>query len=74
MEENKKEFPLAGWIAVLVALVVGVVLIFAMLEMVMPKQWSAQIWDEMTVEKVGEEYRVHLFFQAESIKKFNVLR
>jgi len=54
MEENKtqtKEFPLAGWIAILVALVVGVVLIFAMLEMVMPKQWSAQIWDEMTVEK-----------------------
>lgn len=29
---------------------------------------------EMTVEKVGEEYRVNLFFQAESIKKFNVLR
>ena len=54
MEENKtqtKEFPLAGWIAILVALVVGVVLIFAMLEMVMPKQWDAQIWDEMTVEK-----------------------
>lgn len=54
MEENKtqtKEIPLAGWIAILVALVAGVVLIFAMLEMVMPKQWSAQIWDEMTVEK-----------------------
>ena len=54
MEENKtqaKEFPLAGWIAILAALVVGVILIFAMLEMVMPKQWSAQVWDEMTVEK-----------------------
>lgn len=54
MEENntrKKEFPLAGWIAILAALVVGVILIFAMLEEVMPKQWGAQIWDEMTVEK-----------------------
>ena len=39
MEENteRKELSLAAWIGILVALFVGVILIFVMLEMVIPK-------------------------------------
>ena len=69
MEENnipKKEMPLAGWIAILVALVAGVVLIFTMLEIVMPKQWDAQTWDEMTVEKGRSgSYQIRMLQETE---------
>lgn len=45
--EQKKELPLIGWLAILAALVIGVILIFAGLEVVMPKEWKGQIWTTM---------------------------
>lgn len=54
MEEQsstQKGMPLWGWIAILAGLVAGVMLIFGMLEIVMPTQWSAQIWEEMQNDK-----------------------
>ena len=66
MEEQKREFPLLGWVAILAALVLGVIGIFAMLERVMPKEWEAQIWTE---SPSNSAYEVRMLEEDESQEK-----
>lgn len=54
MEENKVKSEKNSMIAIalaVVALVLGVKFIFAGMEAVMPKQWDAQVWDDMQTDK-----------------------
>lgn len=57
MEENKNSTmqtkTIVGLILLIVALVVGIKLIFAGIEKVMPDNWAAQVWDDMQTEKGG---------------------
>ena len=61
-----KEKPLAFWLAVLAALTIGVIGLFALLKATLPNSWEAQIWDEMTVEKTAEgSYQMRMLEQHE---------
>ena len=54
MEENKMKSEKKGVLAmllVLVAVVIGVKFIFAGMEAIMPKQWDAQVWEDMQTEQ-----------------------
>ena len=61
-----KEKPLAFWLAVLAALTIGVIGLFALLKATLPNSWEAQIWDEMTVEKTAEgSYQMRMLDERE---------
>ena len=61
-----KEKPLAFWLAVLAALTIGVIGLFALLKATLPNSWEAQIWDEMTVEKTAEgSYQMRMLDEHE---------
>lgn len=56
MEENKMKSEKTSIIAMLlvvVVMVIGVKFIFAAMEVIMPDQWDAQVWEEMQTEKGG---------------------
>ena len=61
-----KEKSLGFWVAVLVALTIGVIGLFALLKATLPNSWEAQIWDEMTVEKTAEgSYQMRMLDERE---------
>ena len=61
-----KEKPMAFWLAVLAALTIGVIGLFALLKATLPNSWEAQIWDEMTVEKTAEgSYQMRMLDERE---------
>ena len=61
-----KEKSLGFWLAVLVALTIGVIGLFALLKATLPNSWEAQIWDEMTVEKTAEgSYQMRMLDEGE---------
>lgn len=54
MEENsrKKELSLAAWIGILAALVIGVICVFAMLEMAIPKVEVPPVQQEELIDGI----------------------
>lgn len=78
MEENKMKSEKTGIIAMLLvvaALVIGVKLIFAGMEAVLPERWDAQVWDDMQTEQGGTAlYDLRMIrgeeFQEQDIKKW----
>lgn len=52
-DKKRERNTLIAMIALVVILFVGVKLIFAGLEQVLPDQWSAQVWEDMQTEKGG---------------------
>ena len=63
MEENttKKELTLMAWIGILAALVIGVVCVFAMLEMVIPKVEVPPVQQVEVVDEIKAEQPVPKF-------------
>ena len=71
MEENKmksEKISIIAMLLVVVVMVIGVKFIFAAMEVIMPDQWDAQVWEDMQTEKgdtalydlrmiVGEEFK-----------------
>lgn len=78
MEENKMKSEKTSIIAMLlvvVALVIGVKFIFAAMEVIMPDQWDAQVWEDMQTEKGGTAlYDLRMIlgeeFKEQDIKKW----
>ena len=65
-----REKPLGFWLAVLAVLTIGVIGLFALLKATLPGSWEAQIWDEMTVEKVsGGSYQMRMLDERERSEK-----
>ena len=65
-EVQTKDKSLALYIALLVALFISVVGLFALLKGMAPTSWEAQIWDEMTVEKTAEgSYQMRMLDERE---------
>ena len=61
-----KEKSLGFWLAMLAALTIGIIGLFALLKATLPNSWEAQIWDEMTVEKtVGGSYQMRMLDERE---------
>ena len=61
-----KEKSLGFWLAVLAALTIGIIGLFAVLKATLPNSWEAQIWDEMTVEKTAEgSYQMRMLDEHE---------
>lgn len=61
-----KEKSLGFWLAVLAALTIGIIGLFAVLKATLPNSWEAQIWDEMTVEKTAEgSYQMRMLDERE---------
>ena len=61
-----KEKSLGFWLAVLAALTIGIIGLFAVLKASLPNSWEAQIWDEMTVEKTAEgSYQMRMLDEGE---------
>ena len=61
-----KEKSLGFWLAVLAALTIGIIGLFALLKATLPNSWEAQIWDEMTVEKTAEgSYQMRMLDERE---------
>ena len=61
-----KEKSLGFWLAVLAALTIGIIGLFALLKATLPNSWEAQIWDEMTVEKTAEgSYQMRMLDEGE---------
>ena len=61
-----KEKSLGFWLAVLAALTIGIIGLFAVLKATLPNSWEAQIWDEMTVEKTAEgSYQMRMLDEGE---------
>ena len=63
MEENttKKELSLMAWIGILIALLLGVICIFAMLEMVIPKVEVPPVQQVEVVDEIKAEQPVPKF-------------
>ena len=65
-EVQTKDRSLALYIALLVALFVAIVGLFALLKGMAPTSWEAQIWDNMTTEKtVGGTYQMRMLNERE---------
>ena len=65
-EVQTKDKSLALYIALLVALFVAIVGLFALLKGMAPTSWEAQIWDNMTTEKtVGGTYQMRMLDERE---------
>jgi hypothetical protein len=65
-EVQTKDRSLALYIALLVALFVAIVGLFALLKGMAPTSWEAQIWDTMTTEKtVGGTYQMRMLDERE---------
>ena len=65
-EVQTKDRSLALYIALLVALFVAIVGLFALLKGMAPTSWEAQIWDNMTTEKtVGGTYQMRMLDERE---------
>ena len=65
-EVQTKDKSLALYIALLVALFVAIVGLFALLKGMAPTSWEAQIWDTMTTEKtVGGTYQMRMLNERE---------
>ena len=65
-EVQTKDKSLALYIALLVALFVAIVGLFALLKGMAPTSWEAQIWDTMTTEKtVGGTYQMRMLDERE---------
>ena len=65
-----KEKSLGFWLAMLAALTIGIIGLFALLKATLPNSWEAQIWDEMTVEKtVGGSYQMRMLDERERDEK-----
>ena len=61
-----KEKSLGFWLAVLAALTIGIIGLFAVLKATLPNSWEDQIWDEMTVEKTAEgSYQMRMLDERE---------
>ena len=61
-----KEKSLGFWLAVLAALTIGIIGLFAVLKATLPNSWEAQIWDTMTTEKtVGGTYQMRMLDERE---------
>ena len=69
-EVQTKDRSLALYIALLVALFVAIVGLFALLKGMAPTSWEAQIWDNMTTEKmVGGTYQMRMLDERERADK-----
>ena len=69
-EVQTKDKSLALYIALLVALFVSIVGLFALLKGMAPTSWEAQIWDNMTTEKtVGGTYQMRMLDERERADK-----
>ena len=69
-EVQTKDKSLALYIALLVALFVAIVGLFALLKGMAPTSWEAQIWDNMTTEKtVGGTYQMRMLDERERSDK-----
>ena len=70
MEENKgntsEKKTIIALCLVILALVASVLLIFKGLEIVMPDQWAAQIWDDMQAERGESFYDLRMIQQEEA--------
>ena len=65
-EVQTKDRSLALYIALLVALFVAIVGLFALLKGMAPTSWEAQIWDTMNTEKVvGGTYQMRMLDERE---------
>ena len=65
-----KEKSLGFWLAMLAALTIGVIGLFALLKVSLPNSWEAQIWDEMTVDKVpAGSYQMRMLDERERDEK-----
>ena len=69
-EVQTKDKSLPLYIALLVAIFVTVLGLFALLKGMAPTSWEAQIWDEMTVEKTTEgTYQMRMLDERERNEK-----
>ena len=67
---ERKEKSLGFWLAMLAALTIGIIGLFALLKATLPNSWEAQIWDEMTVEKTAEgSYQMRMLDERERDEK-----